>query len=98
MTQFDKLPESIKERLESLANSMGVSKHDALCLANGVISEMNKDEVLVNFNDSDDKQRTCFVEAYVPHAVRTFDKFHTALLTRSDLKKEFIAGVINEAK
>jgi hypothetical protein len=70
----------IKSEAQILADSMGVSLADFMCLANSVLLSINADKVEIR------QVSTELVEAYIPVAVRKFDSFVAAYLTRSDVR------------
>jgi hypothetical protein len=70
---------------------MGVTESDLLCLARSVASSMRADKL--HLATLDEEMRISVVEAYVPQAVRNFEAFTAAYLTRDDVRNSVRAAV-----
>lgn len=74
-------------KLKSLAKSMGVPIAQVLCLAKSVAISIDADGV--DHSNIAAQDQIELTEAYIPHAVKKFDKFQTRLSTNSEASKLF---------
>lgn len=73
---------------QQLANEMGVSITDLMCLAKSVANSLEQDKVGVEqMEKMSENDKVDLVEAYVCHANRKFKQFHTAYLTNNNVRQ-----------
>jgi 2-polyprenyl-6-methoxyphenol hydroxylase-like FAD-dependent oxidoreductase len=71
-----------------LAQSMNVSVSDVMALAQSVANSIELDNV------KPDQVSTELVEAYVPHAVKKFNSFHSTYLTNPEARLTFQSNIL----
>lgn len=80
---------------QTLAEYMGVSEADILCLARSVINSMAQDKALSTFVEADADQQRQILEAHIAHAVKKFEQFQTRYMTNPAAREAFIMAVYN---
>lgn len=78
---------------QELADSMGVSLTDLMCLARGVAISIKQDRAADAFIAADEEQQTTLAEAYIPVAVKKFERFQLAVMTDSAKRSAVINAV-----
>jgi len=75
--------------IEQLAKDLNVSEADLMCLLTSVCNSIKQDNFVDGFLSltEGDREEVCL--AYVQHAVRKIQEFHTAYITNPELKESF---------
>lgn len=81
--------------IKELAKSMNVSELDLMCLAKSVVNSLIEDGAAKAFINADEKDKIKMIEAYVVHAVKKFESFHTTLLTNPEARKVFMNKILS---
>ncbi len=76
------LTNQTKNIAADLAMIMGVSVSDLMCLARSVANSIQQDRAESTFLKADDAVQIEIAAAYVPHAVKKYQAFVAAYLTR----------------
>ena len=87
----------MKNQIQDLANSMGVSAHDVLAMAQSMANSIKHDKAAEAFTSGNAETQRELTEAYAIHAAKKFDKFHSAYLTNPTLRKNFCGAVYDLA-
>lgn len=82
-------------KIKELANDMNVSVNDVMCLAKSIVNSIVKDGVGNVFLTCSDDERVKLFEAYLIHAVKKFESFHTTVLTNPEGKEIFTRKVLS---
>lgn len=77
------------ELIAELAKEMGVSSADVECLARSMANSIMKDRAAEMFLASGEDMQVEVVQAYAAHEVRKINEFHTAYMTRQDVRGLF---------
>lgn len=77
------------ELIAELAKEMGVSSADVECLARSMANSIMKDRAAEMFIASGEDMQVEVVQAYAAHEVRKINEFHTAYMTRQDVRGLF---------
>jgi len=88
-----------EQEIKELAESMGVSVADLMCLARSVANSMIKDKVADTFFDVSEENQTMMTESYVIFAVKKFEQFALTIQTNPEAKLAFndrIADLLNQ--
>lgn len=81
--------------ISQLAKSMGTTESDLMCLAQSVANSLVSDGAVETFLNVDEGTRIEMAEAYVLHAVKKFESFHSTFLTNPEARKTFMLAVFN---
>lgn len=65
----------MKRAIKKLADSMGVTEADVMCLARSVINSLEKDKVVDTFKGATDEERADITLAYVVDADKKWQQF-----------------------
>jgi hypothetical protein len=93
MKDFKELPIEMQNRVNSLADSMGVSASDTYSLITLTINGMEHDKVVDCIPDMPQESREYLCETYMCCAVDRFKKFSEQFQT-SDVMREGFAGMV----
>ena len=88
-----------KEMIKELAESMGVTVGDLMCLARSVANSMTKDKVDSTFLEVSEESQKMMTESYVIFAVKKFEQFALTIQTNPEAKAVFsnhIADLLND--
>jgi hypothetical protein len=96
MKEFKELPVEMQNRVNSLAESMGVSTANAYSLIALTINGMEHDKVVDCLPEltTDDREYLC--ETYMCCAVERFNKFSENFQTSDTMRNGFAAMVYNK--
>ena len=75
--------------ISQLAKDLNVSEADLMCLLTSVCSSIKQDKFVDGFLSLGESDREQMCLAYVQHAVRKIQEFHTAYITKPELKEGF---------
>ena len=75
--------------IEQLAKDLNVSEADLMCLLTSVCNSIKQDKAVDSFLMMSESDRCEMSLAYVAHAVRKIQEFHTAYITQTELKLTF---------
>lgn len=84
------------EDIKALADSMGVSVADLMCMAQSVANSIEQDGAVDALSQASDEDSTKMVQAYAVHAVKKIDQFTTTYLTNPEAREMFQARVYND--
>lgn len=84
--------------IEQLAKDLNVSEADLMCLLNSVCESIKQDKAVDSFLSMSESDQCEMCLAYVAHAVRKIQEFHTAYITKPELKKSFDAYVYEKLR
>lgn len=84
--------------IEQLAKDLNVSEADLMCLLTSVCNSIKQDKAVDSFLDMSESDRCEMCLAYVQHAVRKIQEFHTAYITQPELKLTFDTYVFEKLR
>lgn len=87
-----------EQEIKELAESMGVSVSDFMCLARSVAQSMITEKVSDIYLATTEENQTMLAEGYVVHAVKKFEQFAMTVQTNPAAKQAFstrIADLLN---
>tara|TARA_R100000541_G_scaffold35625_1_gene43795 strand:+ start:915 stop:1181 length:267 start_codon:yes stop_codon:yes gene_type:complete len=84
--------------ISQLANDLNVSEADLMCLLTSVCNSIKQDKFVDGFLSLGESDREEMCLAYVQHAVRKIQEFHTAYIAKPDLKESFDAYVYEKLR
>ena len=84
--------------ISQLAKDLNVNESDLMCLLTSVCNSIKQDKAVDAYigMSEDDQAEMCL--AYVQHAVRKIQEFHTAYITKPELKENFDAYVYEKLR
>lgn len=83
----------MKTAIKKLAESMGVTVTDVMCLARSVVNDLERDKTVETFKNSNRKDRAEIVTAYVAHANRKMQEFVSVYKTRDGADRALQSSV-----
>lgn len=75
--------------VSQLAKDLNVSEADLMCLLTSVCNSIKQDKFVDGFLGLGERDRNEMCLAYVQHAVRKIQEFHTEYITKPELKENF---------
>lgn len=85
----------MKNAVSELALALGVSEGDLLAFANGIINDLDSDQLTSVFCEGNDELRNDIVAAYALQQTKKFESFHTQYLTNSTARDSFNDSVFS---
>ena len=84
--------------IAQLAKDLNVSEADLMCLLTSVCNSIKQDKAVDSFLSMSEGDQCEMCLAYVAHAVRKIQEFHTAYITKPELKESFDAYVYEKLR
>lgn len=84
--------------ISQLANDLNVSEADLMCLLTSVCNSIKQDGAVESYIGMSEADQAEMCLAYVQHAVRKIQEFHTAYITKPELKESFDAYVYEKLR
>jgi len=78
-----------------LAKEMNVNPADLLMLANSVVISLRADKADQALINADDQMQYSLIAAYLDHAVKKFESFHTTYISNPEARRVFQQSVFN---
>jgi hypothetical protein len=83
-----------EQEIKALAESMGVSVADFMCLAQSVANSIQQDKASAAFMALPADDREDMAASYVVHAVKKIDQFTSTYLTNAEARRAFQSNVL----
>lgn len=84
--------------VEQLAKDMNVSEADLMCLLTSVCNSIKQDKFVDGYLAISDEPQAEVCLAYVQHAVKKIQEFHTSYITNPQLKESFDSYVYEKLR
>lgn len=84
--------------IEQLVKDLNVSEADLMCLLTSVCNSIKQDKFVDGYLSLSESDQAEVCLAYVQHAVRKIQEFHTAYITQPELKLNFDTYVYQSLK
>jgi hypothetical protein len=84
-----------ESEINLLAESLGVTPADLLCMAQSVANSIDKDGAKKAFLEMNDYDKTETATAYVANSVRKFNQFTSTYLTNQQSRQAFQSNVLS---